>query len=193
MLRAPGPCIHGGRPRSAKDGLAPCPLPRSEGLTDLLGSFASRKIYLSIYNIYICVCLITTHPHAYTYCYSHSLTRAPAAAGLPRSPHLPREGKDGKDNPIPWGCAFVSSSPTPQNEGAAPTPCEKSSWKMGARHQHRPVPNTPKRNKLRDGKCTKPVGCPPPLHGSPRAGYRGGGRPQRGREGGWSRHSGGGW
>lgn len=132
MLRAPGPCIHGGCPGSPKDVLAPCPLPRSEGVTDLLGSFASRKIYLSIYNIYICVCLITTHPHAYTYCYSHSLTRAPAAAGLPRSPHLPRQGKDGKGNPVPWGCAFASSSPTPKTRGQPPLLVRKAAgrWEL---------------------------------------------------------------
>lgn len=85
--------------------------------------FALRKIYLFIYNIYICVCLITTHPHAYTYFYLHSLTRAPTMASyvftFHPTEHYPCKGKDGRDTPFPWGfCLFPPkmSSSTPYGE-----------------------------------------------------------------------------
>lgn len=134
--RWPSPLCQG-HPRTL-----PLPLPQSEGLTDFLGSSLQGK-YIYLYIIYIFVCVLSppAHTHIHISTRTHSLVRLRRPGYAFTSP--PTRGKGWERQPIPWGCAFAFSSPTPQSKGQPP-PCEKSSWKMGARHQRRPVPNTPR-------------------------------------------------
>lgn len=95
----------------------PLPLPQSEGLTDFLGSSLQGK-YIYLYIIYIFVCVLSppTHTHIHISTRTHSLVRLRQPGYAFTSP--PTRGKGWERQPIPWGCAFAFSSPTPKARGS---------------------------------------------------------------------------